>query len=218
MGLLAASILSADLAHLADQVKLVQEHADLIHVDIMDAHFVPPLTIGPPVVASLRPHTSRALHAHLQVQTPESLFDDLAEAGADAVSFHLEAAADPAAVIRKARGMRSRVGVALSPETPAAAVVPFLEDVDDVIVLAVHPGWAGQPFQIEVLDKIRRIHEEIARRDLDVVIHVDGGVDAGTAPACIEAGATVLVAASAIFGSPDPSAAARELKRLVEAA
>lgn len=104
MAKLGASILSADLAHLADQVKLVETHADLIHIDVMDAHFVPPLTIGPPVVASLRPHTSLPLHAHLQVEAPDGLLDDLAAAGTDAVSFHLEASPDPAPVIRKTRG------------------------------------------------------------------------------------------------------------------
>ena len=218
MGKLAASILSADLAHLADQVKLVQAHADLIHIDIMDAHFVPPLTIGPAVVASLRPHTARTLHVHLQVETPDGLFDDLAEAGADVVSFHVEAVADPGPVIRKARGTGMRVGIALSPETPAEAVLANLDEVDDVIVLAVHPGWAGQPFRPEALPKIRAIRTEIDRRGLPVEVHVDGGVSLATAPACVEAGAMVLVAASAIFGAPDPAAAARELKRVAEAA
>jgi ribulose-phosphate 3-epimerase len=214
---LGASILSADLAHLADQVKLVEADADLIHIDVMDAHFVPPLTIGPPVVASLRPHTTLPLHAHLQVEMPEGLFDDLAGAGADAVAFHLEAVADAAPVIRKARGAGMRVGIALAPETPVEEVFPYLEELDDVIVLAVHPGWAGQPFRPGALPRLRAVREEIERRALPVELQVDGGVDASTARGCVEAGATVLVAATAIFGAEDPTAAARDLRRVAEA-
>lgn len=218
MGKLAASILAADLARLADQVKLIEGPADLIHIDVMDGHFVPALTIGPPVVASLRPHTALTLHAHLQVDAPEGLFDDLAEAGADVVSFQVEAVADPAPVIAKARGTGMRVGVALAPGTSAEAALAHLDEIDDVIVLAVHPGWAGQAFQPEALTKLRTLRTQIDRRGLPVDLHVDGGVSAATAPACVRAGATVLVAASAIFGSADPAAAARELKRVVEAA
>src|SRR5438552_7682093 len=119
MGKFAASILSANFAYLADQVKLVEGHADFIHIDVMDAHFVPPLTIGPVVVASLRPVTDRVLHGHLMVESPEALFDDLAECGMDVVSFHVEAVEDPAPVIRKARGAGLGVGMTVNPETPA---------------------------------------------------------------------------------------------------
>lgn len=218
MGKLAASILAADLAHLAAQVKLVEEHADLIHIDVMDAHFVPPLTIGPPVVAALRPHTGLTLHAHLQVEAPEGLFDDLAEAGTDVVSFQVEAVADPSPLIRKARGCALRVGLALAPATRVDVVLEHLDEVDDVIVLAVQPGWAGQAFQPEVLPKVRALRDEIDRRGLPVDVHVDGGVSLATAQACVDAGATVLVAASAIYRAEDPAAAARRLKRVVEAA
>ena len=218
MGKLAASILGADLADLAAQVKLIEGFADLLHIDVMDGHFVPPLTIGPPVVASLRPHTALTLHAHLQVEAPEALFDDLAAAGADVVSFQVEAVADPGPVIAKARGTGMRVGLALAPETPPQAVLAHLGEVDDVIVLAVHPGWAGQPFQPQALGKLRTLRTELDRRGLPVDLHVDGGVDASTALACVEAGATVLVASTAIFGAPDPAVAARGLKLVVEAA
>jgi ribulose-phosphate 3-epimerase len=218
MAKLAASILSADLARLADQVKLVEGYADLIHIDVMDAHFVPPLTVGPAVIAGLRRSTTLTLHAHLQVETPEGLFDELAEAGTDVVSFHLEAVPDAAPVIAKARATGMRVGVALSPETPARAALAHLDDVDDVVVLAVHPGWAGQPFQPEALAKVAEIRAEIDRRGCALDVHVDGGVNPTTAPACIQAGASVLVASSAIFGAPDPAEAARLLKAIVEAA
>ena len=135
MAKLGASILSADLARLAEEVKLVGEHADLIHIDVMDGHFVPPLTIGPMVVAALRPHTDRPLHAHLQVEAPDGFLDELAGAGTDAVSFHLEAVTDPAPTQRKVRGLGMRAGIALAPRTPAEAAFAALEDADDVIVL-----------------------------------------------------------------------------------
>jgi len=218
MGKLSASILSADLAHLADQVKLVDEHADVIHVDVMDAHFVPPLTIGPIVVAALRPHTDRTLHGHLMVEAPEALFDELSEAGMDVVSFHVEAVADPAPVIAKARGAGMGVGLTVSPETPIESVFPYLEDVDDVMVMSMHPGRAGRAFIPEALPKVESVRGELARRGLSADVEVDGGVKLDNARRCVEAGANVLVAASAIFQAEDLAAAARDLKAIVEAA
>ncbi len=217
MAKLGASILSADLGRLAEEVKLVGEYADLIHVDVMDGHFVPPLTIGPMVVAALRPHTDRPLHAHLQVEAPDGFLDELAGAGTDAVSFHLEAVADPAPTQRKVRGLGMRAGVALAPRTPAEAAFAVLEDADDVIVLAVEPGWAGQPFQPEAVAKIEALRAEIDRRALDIQVHVDGGVNLETASRCVRAGADVLVAATAIFGAGDAIRSARELKSRAEA-
>jgi ribulose-phosphate 3-epimerase len=214
---LGASILSADLARLAEEVKLVGEHADLIHIDVMDGHFVPPLTIGPVVVAALRPHTDRPLHAHLQVEAPDGFLDELAAAGADAVSFHLEAVSDPTPTQRKVRGLGMRAGVALAPHTAAEAAFAFLEDADDVVVLAVEPGWAGQPFQPGAVAKIEVLRAEIDRRGLDAEVHVDGGVNLETVARCVQAGADVLVAATAIFGAGDPVRSARELKASAEA-
>ena len=217
MGKLSASILAADFAHLAEQVKLVEPHADVIHVDVMDAHFVPPLTIGPVVVASLRPHTRRTLHGHLMVQAPAALFDELAEAGMDVVSFHVEAVDDPAPVIEKARGVGMGVGLTVNPETPVEAVFRYLEDVDDVMVMSVHPGWAGQAFIPEALPKVEAARTELDRRGLSADVEVDGGVNPDNARRCVDAGANVLVAASAIFRAPDIPRAARELKAIVGA-
>jgi ribulose-phosphate 3-epimerase len=218
MGKLSASILGADLAHLADQVKAVAASADVIHIDVMDAHFVPPLTLGPVVVASLRPHTDRVLHGHLMVETPEGLFDELAEAGMEIVSFHVEAVDDPAPVIRKARDAGLGVGLTVSPETPVEKAFPHLDDLDDLMVMSVHPGWAGQSFIPEALPKLDAARAEISRRGLEIDLEVDGGVKKDNARRCVDAGANVLVVASGIFSSEDIPAAAAELKSIVEAA
>ena len=211
MGVLSASILSADFAHLADQVKLVEPYAEVIHIDVMDAHFVPPLTIGPVVVASLRPVTGRVFHGHLMVEAPEGLFDDLAQAGLDVVSFHHEAVADPAPVIAKARGTGMRVGMTLNMETPVDAIFPYLDELDDVMLMSIKPGWSGQVLDPEVYPRLESVRAEVDRRGLATAVELDGGVKVDNAQRAIDAGATVLVAASAIFQSPDPAAAAREL-------
>lgn len=211
----AASILSADFARLGEEVKAVEPHADIIHVDVMDAHFVPPLTIGPVVMASLRPVTDRTLHAHLMIERPEALFEDFAGAGTDLVTFHVEAAADPAAVVRRADALGMRPGIAVNPETPVDVMFPHLEGLDNVIVMTLaRTGWAGQPFQESSLPKIEALRAEIDRRGLDVDIVVDGGIDEKSAPRCLAAGATVLAAASSIFKAEDPARAAAGLAEL----
>ena len=211
MGSVAASVLSADLAHLADQIKLVEPYAEAIHIDVMDAHFVPPLTIGPVVVESLRPVTGLTLHCHLMVEHPESLLDDFASAGADMVSVHVEAVEEPADVLAKARDKGMRAGLALAPDTPIERVLPRLEELDNVIVMSVRPGWAGQPFRPEVLPKIERVRSEVDRLGLSVGVEVDGGINVETGRRCVDAGATVLAAASSIYRAPDPVDAIRAL-------
>lgn len=211
MGSVAASVLSADLAHLADQIKLVEPYAEAIHIDVMDAHFVPPLTIGPVVVESLRPVTGLTLHCHLMVEHPESLLDDFAGAGADMVSAHVEAVEEPADILRKARDKGMRAGLAVAPDTPIERVLPYLEELDNVIVMSVRPGWAGQLFRPEVLPKIERVRSEVDRLGLSVGVEVDGGINAETGRRCVDAGATVLAAASSIYRAPDPVDAIREL-------
>jgi ribulose-phosphate 3-epimerase len=218
VGKLSASILSADFSRLGEQVKLVEPYAEVIHIDVMDAHFVPPLTIGPVVVASLRPVTDRVLHGHLMVEAPEALFDELAECGMDVVSFHVEAVEDPAPVIRKARGAGLGVGMTVNPETPAELIFPHLEELDDVMVMSVHPGWAGQAFIPESIPKIAGVRAELDRNGLQCDLEIDGGVKLENAKRCVDAGATVLVAASAIFRAPDIAAAASELAQIASAA
>ena len=216
MGKLSVSILSSDLAHLADQVKLVEPHADAIHIDIMDAHFAPPITFGPLVVASLRPVTELVLHGHLMVDVPEALFDELAQAGMDIVSFHVEAVDDPAPVIRKARGAGMGVGMTVSPETPVEELYAYLEDLDDVMVMSVHPGWAGQRFIPEAVPKLETLRAELDRRGRSIDIEIDGGVKFDNAKRCVDAGANVLVVASGIYHADDIVGAAREMKAIAE--
>jgi ribulose-phosphate 3-epimerase len=212
---LAASILSADFARLGEQVKAVEPHADIIHVDVMDAHFVPPLTIGPVVVESLRPVTDRTLHAHLMVEAPEGLFEDFASAGTDIVTFHLEAASDPREVVRLAGKYGMAAGIAVNPESEVELVFPFLDGLDNVIVMTLsRTGWAGQPFNEAMLPKVESVRTEIDRRGLAVDVVVDGGVDEESGRRCLAAGATVLAAASSVFGADDPADAARRLSAL----
>jgi ribulose-phosphate 3-epimerase len=212
---LAPSVLSADFAHLADHVTAVAKHADLLHVDVMDGHFVPPITIGPVVVKALRRVTDLPLECHLMVTEPEEQTEQFAEAGADSVVWHLEAASDPRPVLRRARGLRLGAGLAINPGTSFEAVIPYLEEIDVLNVMTVNPGWAGQAFLHEVVPKIRAAREHADRTGLTYDISVDGGVNLETAGLCLEAGANVLGAATAIFGDPDAAAAAERLRALM---
>jgi ribulose-phosphate 3-epimerase len=211
VGKLAASILSADLACLADQVKLVEDHAEVIHIDIMDGHFVPPIALGTVVVASLRPCTERTLHGHLMVDAPEGFFEELADAGLDVVSFHHEAVGAPGPAIARARAAGMGVGITLNMETPVEAVFPVLDRVDDIMLMSIRPGWSGQQLNPEVFPRLHAIRTEIDRQGLDVALEIDGGVNVDNAKTAVDAGATVLIAASAIFQAADPAAAAAEL-------
>jgi ribulose-phosphate 3-epimerase len=190
-------------------------YADSIHVDIMDAHFVPPLTVGPVVVESVRPVTDLPLHCHLMVSRPRDLFNDLAEAGTDMVTSHYEATFDPEETVAHARELGMRAGIAINPETRAEVVFPYLDHLDNVIVMTLaRTGWAGQPFEDSNLPKIESLRKEIDRRGLEVDVEVDGGINEDSARKCIAAGATVLAAASSIFKAGDPGDAARRLREV----
>lgn len=217
MGKLAASILAADLAHLADEVKRVEEAADIIHVDIMDGHFVPPIALGTVVVASLRRCTDLTLHGHLMVDAPESYFEELADAGLDVVSFHHEAVGDPEPAVAKARAAGMRTGITLNLETPVEAVFPSLEQLDDVMLMSIRPGWSGQELNPEVYPRIDAVRREADRRGLELDVEIDGGVKIENAQWAVDAGATVLVAASGIYRTDDPAAAARTLAGIARA-
>ncbi len=218
MGTVAASILAADFANLGAQVTAVEPHVGIFHVDIMDGHFVPPIALGTVIVQSLRPVTQRVLHGHLMVDAPESFFDELREAGLDVVSFHMEAVADPGPAIDKARAAGLGVGLTLNLETPVDAVVPFLDAIDDVMLMSIRPGWSYQVLNPEVYLRLETVRSEIDRLGVDVALEIDGGVKADNAQRAVDAGATVLIAASGIFAQPDPAEAARNLAAIAEGA
>ncbi|MGZ4119084.1 MAG: ribulose-phosphate 3-epimerase [Actinomycetota bacterium] len=209
---LAPSILSADFAKLGEEVARVEKHADLLHVDVMDGHFVPPITIGPVVVKALRAVTTLPLECHLMVTDPLGQTEQFAEAGGTSVIVHLEAAPDPTRVIERARALGIGVGLSVNPPTPLDVALPYLEQIDVLNLMTVNPGWAGQKFIRDVLPKIKAAREEIDRRGLEIGIAVDGGVYLQTGREALDAGATILGAASAIFSRPDPAEAARALK------
>jgi ribulose-phosphate 3-epimerase len=205
------SILSADFACLAEEVERVAPESDLLHVDVMDGHFVPNLTIGPPVVAALRTRTDLFLDCHLMVDNPAVLLADFVDAGADRCIVHVELG-DPRPLFDELRERKCGVGITLNPETSVDAVLPFLPEVDLLLVMSVHPGWGGQSFIHEVLDKVRTARRAIDDAGLAVEIEIDGGIQEQTAPLAAEAGVDILVAGSAIFGADDPLAAARRIR------
>jgi ribulose-phosphate 3-epimerase len=212
---LAPSVLNADLAQLADQIRLVEEAADWVHLDIMDGHFVPNLTFGPPVVDAVRAHTGLYLDCHLMVDDPEALLPALADAGAQGVTMHVEALRDPARALEAAAGLGMDTGLALKPGTPLDTVLPYLDGVDLVLPMTVEPGFGGQAFDDTVLPTIAAARRAIAGAGRPVALQVDGGVNATTLPRCREAGADVFVVGTAIFAADDPAAAAKAFAELV---
>jgi ribulose-phosphate 3-epimerase len=208
---IAPSILSADFSELAAEVDRVTPEADLLHVDVMDGHFVPVLTIGPPVVRSLRKRTELYLDCHLMVDNPGVLLEDFAKAGADGCTVHVELG-DPRPLFERMRDLGLRVGLTLNPETPLDAVLPHIGAIDVLLFMSVHPGYGGQAFIPEVLDKLSAARRIVDERHLAVELEIDGGIHVETAPAAAAAGADILVAGSAIFHSDDPAAAARRIR------
>ncbi|MBO3839443.1 MAG: ribulose-phosphate 3-epimerase [Thermoproteota archaeon] len=215
---IAPSILSADFARLADEIKKVESAGvDLIHVDVMDAHFVPNMTIGPPVVKCIRKETKLPLETHLMVDKPEWFIEEMAKAGADIITIHVESTRHPFNLIKRIRELDLKPGVSLNPATGVEAVTGLLNLVDIVLVMTVNPGFGAQEFMPETLPKITTLRKNIHSMGLNnVEIAVDGGINVKTAPIAVKAGATMLVAGSAIYEAPDIVKAVWELRKSVE--
>ena len=217
--LMAPSILSADFTRLAEAIEFVEgAGADLVHVDVMDGHFVPNLTIGPPVVRALKRVATRPLDVHLMIDNPATTVDWYLDAGADWVTVHVEACHHLSKMVQRIHAAGARAGMALNPATPASAVEEIVADLDMVLVMSVNPGFGGQSFMSEVVPKIAEVAAMIAASGSRAVIEVDGGIDEKTAPIVAAAGARILVAGNAIFGREDRAAAMQAIRAAGERA
>ncbi len=214
----APSILSADFANLGAALAAIENVTDVVHVDVMDGHFVPNLTIGPPVVAALRPHSSAYFDCHLMMDNPGDFLEAFATAGADGCSVHAELDDQVGGLLAETRRLGLGAGLVLNPGTPFAAAQPYLEQIDVLLVMSVVPGFGGQSFITEVLETVRAARAAIDARGLQVAVEIDGGIAPNTVGAAVSAGARMLVAGNAVYGAADPAVATRELHDLASAA
>lgn len=213
---IAPSLLAADFGRLAGEVERVAPHVDSLHLDVMDGHFVPNLSFGMPVIAALRKATDLHFDCHLMTTNPDAYVPQLAEAGANLLTMHIEAVPDPTRAAKRTRDAGLEFGLVINPHTPFAGVAPFLEMTDLLLVMSVEPGFGGQAFMGEVLPKVEAAREWVESHDLSVDIQIDGGITPRTAPRARAAGANVFVAGTSIFGATDPARAVAELRQAIE--
>ncbi|WP_449619344.1 ribulose-phosphate 3-epimerase [Robertmurraya sp. Marseille-Q9965] len=211
---IAPSILSADFSKLGEEIKDVERGgAELIHVDVMDGHFVPNITIGPLIVNAIRPVTKLPLDVHLMIENPDQYIEAFAKAGADYITVHVEACRHLHRTIQNIKSYGIKAGVVLNPATPVSTLEHIIEEIDMVLLMTVNPGFGGQKFISSVVPKIRQVKEMAEAKGLDIDIEIDGGVNTETAKLCIDAGATILVAGSAVYDKEDRKKAIEELIR-----
>ncbi len=207
------SLLACDFAHMAEDVRRVEDAGvEMLHLDVMDGAFVPNFSFGNPVIASLRPHSKLVFDTHLMIEHPEKYIDVFASVGSDIITVHVEACADPMAVLKQIRAAGCRAGISVKPKTPVSAIAPYLEAIDLILIMSVEPGFGGQKFMPEALPKIKEARALALSADHPIDVEVDGGIGAGNAARVIAAGANVLVAGSAIFGAPDIPAAVKAIR------
>ncbi|MBR3058476.1 MAG: ribulose-phosphate 3-epimerase [Clostridiales bacterium] len=205
------SILSADFGHLADEIKKVENDATFLHIDVMDGHYVPNITFGVPVVAAIRPQTNMIFDVHLMITNPMDFIEPFANAGADMITFHVETVEDPIPLIEKIHSLGKRAGMSIHPDTLIEKILPYVEKCDLILIMSVRPGFGGQHFMEESLDRITRVREIVNEKGLDTIISVDGGICTETIDRVVKAGANLLVAGSAVFSNDDHAKAIKEL-------
>lgn len=212
--LISPSILASDFSRLAEEIKSIENAgADLVHIDVMDGMFVPNITLGAPVIKCLKGKTELPFDVHLMIEEPIRYIDDFVSAGADIITFHIEAAKDVSATIEKIKKAGCKPAISIKPNTPAEVVFPFIEKLYMVLVMTVEPGFGGQSFMPETMPKVKAIRQEAEKRGIDLRIQVDGGIDDKTASVATENGADVLVAGSYVFKAADRAEAIRKLKQ-----